>query len=359
MVRTVIVDDSRLMREMLRAALEKDSAIEVVGLAADPYEAREVIRSTDPDVVTLDIEMPRMGGLEFLEHMMRLRPVPVVMVAASTVIGAETTIRALELGAVDFIAKPSGRPDWDRFATAIRQKVLDAAGARLRGTNRPAAPVPQTAPQRAERTAAPLAPDSLSEALARCELIAIGASTGGVAAIHRLLDGAPRRAPPIVITQHMPPYFTARFAERLAAATGIDSAEAAHGEVLERGRIRIAPGDQHLRILRRAGRLVCALSSDPPAGGHRPSVDLLFDSVASAAEGRAVGIILTGMGKDGATGLLRMRDAGAFTVGEAEHSCVVYGMPKAAMQAGAVCQEMEIDQIAERLRCSLARKGAA
>jgi two-component system chemotaxis response regulator CheB len=354
MVRAVIVDDSRLMREMLRAALEADTGITVVGAAADPYEAREVIRSADPDVVTLDVEMPRMDGLEFLERMMRLRPVPVVMVAGSTVSGAENTMKALELGAVDFIAKPSGREDWDRFSRSIRRKVLDAAGARLRGPGGDQQPVlrPPLPP------AAQQAPDDLAEALARCELIAIGASTGGVAAIHRLLDGAPRNAPPMVITQHMPPMFTARFAERLASATGIDTAEASQGEVLQRGRIRIAPGDQHLRILRRSGRLVCALDGDPPVSGHRPSVDVLFESVASASESRAVGIILTGMGRDGATGLLSMRRAGALTLGEAEASCVVYGMPKAAMQAGAVSRELEIDQIAARLRCPAAGRRA-
>jgi two-component system chemotaxis response regulator CheB len=347
MIRAVIVDQSRLMREMLHGALEADGTIQVVGVAADPNEARSLIRNTNPDVVTLDVEMPQMDGLEFLENMMRLRPVPVVMVASRTVMGAENTLRALELGAVEFIAKPVGRAGWNHFAEAIRRKVRDAAGARTAASSRPGLASMQALP------------GPLANALGRYEVIAIGASTGGVAAIHRLLVSVPPSAPPIVIAQHMPPYFTARFAERLAGATMLECAEAAQGDLLGRGQIRIAPGDRHLRVVREAGRLACELGDDPTVSGHRPSVDLLFDSVAAAAGRRALGIILTGMGKDGAKGLLRMREAGAVTVAEAERSCVVYGMPKAAKELGAVCLEAGLDEIVEQLHGPTASTGVA
>jgi two-component system chemotaxis response regulator CheB len=362
-VRVVVVDDSLLMRELLQAALIETGDITVVGTAANPYTAREVIRATDPDVVTLDVEMPSMGGLEFLRRIMKLRPMPVVMVAGSTTSGAETTLTALEIGAVDFVAKPSGRTGWDDFAATVRYKVREAANIRF---DRPAPPAttPACAPAAAPAAPAPVDQQPVARrgarpaALPPCDLIAIGASTGGVTAINRLLARMPGPArlgaPPLVIAQHMPQGFTARFAERLARTTGLDVAEATDREVLRRGMVRIAPGDRHLRVARKSDRLICRLGDDAPVGRHRPSVDVLFTSVATALGKRAVGVILTGMGSDGAKGLLRMRAAGAHTLGEAESSCTVYGMPKAAMRLGAVAEELEIDGLAERLRSPFA-----
>jgi two-component system chemotaxis response regulator CheB len=367
-----VVDDSLLMRELLQSALIETGDITVVGTAANPQTAREVIRATDPDVVTLDVEMPSMGGLEFLRRIMKLRPMPVVMVAGRTAAGAETTLTALEIGAVDFVAKPRGRAGWEDFAAAVRAKVREAANVRfdrpaVRARAAASAAAAPAAPPAAARSA-PAAPRSRSgprrwgparPSLAAAadlppyDLIAIGASTGGVAAINRLLAGRPGPAlpgaPPVVIVQHMPRGFTARFAERLARSTGLDVAEAADREVLASGKIRIAPGDLHLRVVRRGGRLICRLGDDAPVASHRPSVDVLFASVAAALGERAAGVILTGMGSDGARGLLEMRAAGAHTFGEAERSCIVYGMPRAAMRLGAVAEEQRIDALAQRL----------
>lgn len=334
-VRVVVVDDSLLMREMLQSALTEAGGIAVVGTAADPHEARAVIHATGPDVVTLNVEMPGMGGLEFLRRIMDLRPMPVVMVAGRTTSGAETTLAALEIGAVDFVSKPGGPAGWADFAAEVRDKVRGAAGVRF---DRPAT----TAATASGRPPAMVVPNF--------GLIAVGASTGGVAAINRLVSRLPAGAPPVIIAQHMPPGFTARFAARLARTTGLDVAEASDREGLRKGTIRLAPGGRHLRVSRQSGRLVCRIGDDAPARGHRPAVDVLFASVALTLGERALGVILTGMGSDGAQGLKKMRAAGAHTIGEAEASCIVYGMPGAAMRLGAVAEELEIDALATRLR---------
>lgn len=341
-IRVVVVDDSRLMREMLQSALTEAGDIIVVGAAADPHEAREIIRATNPDVITLDVEMPSMGGIEFLRRIMALRPMPVVMVSGSTSLGAETTLTALEIGAVDFAAKPSGRADWANFAATVRYKVREAANVRFNG---PAAP--STAPAAPAATVLAHRPNI---ATPQFDLIAVGASTGGVTAINRLLARLPGSAPPLVIAQHMPAGFTARFAERLARTTGLDVAEAADREVLRNGMVRIAPGDRHLRMTRQGDPLTCLVSEGPLVGGHRPSIDVLFTSVAAVLRKRALGVILTGMGSNGAKGLMLMRAAGAHTLGEAEASCTIYGMPKAAMRLGAVAEELGVDSLAEILR---------
>ncbi|AWK87415.1 protein-glutamate methylesterase/protein-glutamine glutaminase [Azospirillum thermophilum] len=337
-IRVVVVDDSALMREMLRDMLSREAGIEVVGMARDPFEAREIIKATNPDVITLDVEMPRMDGLSFLEKIMTLRPTPVIMVSSLTREGSEATIRALELGAVDCVAKPGGSDGHGFEATAreLIDKIRVAATARL-AMRRP--PVP-----------AGLLPTP-RRAGSGTRLIAIGASTGGVERIRDVLTVMPADCPPIVVTQHMGPSYVPSFAARLDRLAAPSVQVATHGARPAQGLVLIAPGDRHLAIARDAHGFVCHIQDGPPVSGHRPSVDVLFGSVAKAAGASAVGVILSGMGRDGAIGLKAMRDAGAYTIGEQESSCVVYGMPRAAFEAGAVAVELPLAQIpAEILR---------
>jgi two-component system chemotaxis response regulator CheB len=330
MVRVLIVDDSATMRSLIATVLQRDPEIEVVGEAGDPLEAREAIKRLNPDVITLDVEMPNMNGIDFLEKIMRLRPMPVVMVSTLTVRGAEATMEALELGAIDCVAKPS-TGGLEGFAD-LPFKVKAAAKAKVRPLRQAGA----TPPTPLEHT-----PDD--------RLIAIGSSTGGVEALITVLTRFPANCPPTVITQHMPATFTRSFSERLDRLCAPKVAEAHDGAVLENGRIYIAPGgEKHLEI-GGSGTLRCRLSDGPAVNGHRPSVDVLFRSVARAAGRRAVGAILTGMGRDGAEGLLAMRRAGARTFGQDEASSVVYGMPKAAFELGAVERQAPLDRIAAEL----------
>lgn len=337
-IRVVIVDDSALMREMLKDIVSQEPGMEVAGVARDAYEAREIIKATNPDVITLDIEMPKMDGLAFLEKIMTLRPTPVIMVSSLTREGADATIRALELGAVDCVAKPGGSEGLGFEATAreLVDKVRMAAGARL-SMRRPVQPAGTLPVPR--------------KAGSGTRLIAIGASTGGVERIRDVLAAMPAGCPPIVVTQHMGPNYVASFAARLDRLSAPSVQLASHGARLAQGVVHIAPGDRHLSVARDSQGFVCHLTDAPPVSGHRPSVDVLFGSVAKAAGAHAVGVILSGMGRDGATGLLAMRRAGAFTIGEQESSCVVYGMPRAAFEAGAVAVELPLSQIpAEMLR---------
>jgi two-component system chemotaxis response regulator CheB len=329
MIRVLIVDDSATMRGIIRATLQRDPEIEVVGEAADPIQARQEIKALNPDVITLDVEMPNMTGLDFLERLMRLRPMPVVMVSTLTSRGAEETLRALELGAVDCVAKPvtAGPNAFDELAI----KVKSAAGARVR----PLAPQP---PQSETFAFTP-----------NGRIVAIGSSTGGVEALITLLSGFPKNCPPTVITQHMPATFTRSFAERLDRVTPPSVKEAADGDILKPGHIYLAPGGAtHLEITGTA-TYRCRLSATDLVNGHRPSVDVLFNSVAKAAKDTAIGVILTGMGRDGAAGLLAMRNAGAATFGQNEATCVVYGMPKAAMETGAVQRQLPIERMASQI----------
>ena len=350
-ISVVVVDDSLLMRMMVRDALEKDGDIRVTGLARDTAEGRSLIKQCNPDVVTLDVEMPGMNGLEFLDKIMTLRPMPVIMVSSLTAQGADATLSALEIGAVDVAQKPVGRAEADRFGAILRDKVRMAAKAtaRRRGMDaRPAAPM-----HRPAAAAQPPAPANNAGPWRR-QLIAIGASTGGVAALSRLLAGIPPDSPPIVITQHMPANYTARFASRLGEQLGRDVSEARDGETIGPGAIRIAPGDQHLEVSRAGGHVLCTLNDGPPVSGHRPSVDVLFHSVAKAFGASAVGAILTGMGRDGAIGMREMRRAGAHCLGQGPESCVVYGMPKAAREIGALNETRELDALPSRI-CIAAR----
>ena len=333
-IRVLVVDDSATMRSLITAALNRDPEIEVVGGAGDPFEARGMIKALNPDVVTLDIEMPNMNGIEFLEKIMRLRPMPVVMVSTLTQAGAEMTLRALELGAVDCVGKPADATGTQEALAEIVTKVKIAARASVR-TNAGAAPA--------------AAPTRRKDFMPSGDIVAIGSSTGGVEALLSILTLFPETCPPTVITQHMPATFTASFAARLDRASGAKVQEAVDGALLEPGKVYVAPGGvAHLEVVRSAG-LRCRLVQGDPVSGHRPSVDVLFNSVANAVGDKAVGAILTGMGRDGAQGLLAMRKAGARTLGQDEASCVVYGMPRSAFEIGAVEKQVSLSHMGQSI----------
>jgi two-component system chemotaxis response regulator CheB len=330
MIKVLIVDDSALIRSVMREIVSSQPDMEVVGVAPDPIAARDLIKRTNPDVVTLDIEMPKMDGLDFLEKLMRLRPTPVVMVSSLTERGSEITLRALELGAIDFVTKPklsiqSGMRD---YAETIAEKIRTAAAAQLNQ------PPPRTVlPDSATGEVLP----ELRNPLASSEkLIIIGASTGGTATIRDFLLQMPTDCPGILITQHMPEGFTRSFARRLNEICAISVCEATTGERIVPGHAYIAPGNWHLTLARSGADYITRLDQADPVNRHRPSVDVLFHSAAKHAGRNAVGVIMTGMGKDGAAGMLAMRKAGAYNFAQDEASCVVFGMPREAIAIGAV-----------------------
>jgi two-component system chemotaxis response regulator CheB len=342
-VRVLIVDDSALMRKLLTSVLSADEGIEVVGAAPDPFAAREQIKALNPDVVTLDIEMPHMNGLDFLRKIMELRPTPVVMISTLTQAGADTTLEALEIGAVDFVAKPADASAVLQLGSELIPKIKAAAHTRLRRRT--------PAPQRVRRALG--GASSTSD-----KLIAIGASTGGVEALKAVLMLFPEDTPPVVIAQHMPERFTAAFARRLDGECRMRVHEAAHDQPIERGNVYIAPGGHHLEVARRGSGLVCTLNGGPLVSGHRPSVDALFNSVARVVAPRAVGAILTGMGRDGASGLLAMRKAGCATFGQDEGTALIYGMPRVAFEIGAVESQHGLFDISEAIHNACAGKSA-
>lgn len=340
--RVLVVDDSPTMRGLITAVLNQDPDVNVIGQAGDAMEARAAIKQLNPDVVTLDIEMPNMNGLEFLEKIMKLRPMPVIMVSTMTHRGAEATLAALEIGAFDCVAKP--QPGEARPFGELADKVKAAARSQHRYHG-----APQVQPA---ATATPAADFRVGR-----KIVAIGSSTGGVEALIAVLQKFPRNCPPTVITQHMPPTFTKSFAERLNRLCAPVVEEATDGARLEIGKIYLAPGgERHLQVSN-ASAPCCRLVERPPVNGHRPSVDVLFDSVAELAGRNAVGVILTGMGRDGASGLLKMRHAGARTIGQNEKTCVVYGMPRVAYELGAVEHQLPLTSIGEEiLKLTAARK---
>ena len=341
-IKVLIVDDSALMRAMLSEIIGGAPDLEVVGTAPDPIAAREMIKALNPDVVTLDVEMPKMDGLEFLSRLMKLRPMPVVMISSLTEHGSEVTLQALELGAVDYVAKPRAESVslLQNYAEEIRDKIRAAHSAQLR---RRAAP-----PVRSEAPLAGVASRILNE-----RLIAIGASTGGTEAIKEVLVRLPAEVPGIVMVQHMPETFTPSFARRLDSLGRIRVVEAQGGERIQPGHAYLAPGHSHLTVRRSGGGWVTELSKAEPVNRHRPAVDVLFDSVAKEAGKQAIGVILTGMGKDGAQGMLAMRQAGAWNIGQDQESCVVYGMPREAALVGAVDEVVGLNNVAARILARL------
>jgi two-component system chemotaxis response regulator CheB len=345
--RVLVIDDSALMRGMLAEMINAAPDAEVVGLAPDAATAREMIKALNPDVLTLDVHMPKMDGLEFLEHLMRLRPMPVVMVSSFTEAGSETTLRALELGAVDYIGKPRAvsASSLEEYAEELVDKIRAAKSARLRRTpiTRPGT-TPATPPMTKSPAATPLARPATSG-----KIIFLGASTGGTEAIKDFLLAIPADCPPILIVQHMPESFTASFARRLDGLCAPRVVESQGNEKVESGTVYIAPGHSHMQIKRAGTGYVTELLSTAPVNRHRPSVDVLFDSAAALIGRQAVGVILTGMGKDGAQGLLKMRQAGARTFGQDEASCVVYGMPREAFLVGAVEEQYPLEDIGKRV----------
>lgn len=345
-LKVIVIDDSALVRQLLTEILNSDEAIQVVATAADPYQAREKIKLHNPDVLTLDVEMPRMDGLTFLRNLMRLRPMPVVMVSTLTEKGAEVTLEALSLGAFDFVAKPklylSGQ--LEDYAQEIISKVKAAA----------AMPMPVMTPRlsRAGKQK-PSTPDLITTtAGASCaphKIIAIGASTGGTEAIKTVLCSLPTSTLAVVVTQHIPAAFSAAFAKRLNGLTPLQVCQAEDGQQVLAGHVYIAPGDKHLLLHRNGKHYYCRLDDGPPVSRHKPSVDVLFHSVAEHAGPNAIGILLTGMGDDGARGMLAMKQAGADNIVQDEKSSVVWGMPGSALKLGAARRSLPLAGIAEEI----------
>ncbi|MCX4193874.1 protein-glutamate methylesterase/protein-glutamine glutaminase [Methylophaga sp. OBS1] len=350
-LKVIVIDDSALIRQLLTEILNSDEAIQVVATASDPYQAREKIKLHNPDVLTLDVEMPRMDGLTFLRNLMRLRPMPVVMVSTLTEKGAEVTLEALSLGAFDFVAKPklylSGQ--LEDYAQEIISKVKAAA----------AMPVPVMTP-RPSRTAKqkPSTPDLITTtaSISSPKIIAIGASTGGTEAIKTVLCSLPPSAPAVLITQHIPAAFSAAFAKRLNGLSQLQVCQAEDGQQVLAGHVYIAPGDKHLLLHRNGKHYYCRLDDGPPVSRHKPSVDVLFHSVAEHAGPRAIGILLTGMGEDGARGMLAMKQAGAHNIVQDEKSSVVWGMPGSAFKLGAARRSLPLAEIAKEI-LKLSRQG--
>jgi len=342
-ISVLVIDDSALIRRILAEIINAQPDMSVAGAAPDPLVAREMIRSLAPDVLTLDVEMPKMDGLDFLERLMRLRPMPVLMVSTLTERGSEVTLRALELGAVDFVAKPkvdisSGMAE---YADEITAKIRAAAQARVKRL-----PALQAAPRLTADAVLP----ALSNRIASTEkLIIIGASTGGTEAIKAVLMKMPPDCPGILVTQHMPEAFTKSFADRLNHLCRIMVKEAEDGERVLPGHAYVAPGHSHLLLRRSGANYVTGLSRAAPVNRHRPSVDVLFRSAANYAGNNAIGVILTGMGRDGAAGMLEMKGAGAYNLAQDEATCVVFGMPKEAIAVGAVDETVPLQVMAQRV----------
>ncbi|TMP45827.1 chemotaxis response regulator protein-glutamate methylesterase [Pseudoalteromonas citrea] len=342
MIKVLVIDDSPLIRGILTEVLQQARDITVVGCAEDPYQAREMIKTLNPDVLTLDIEMPKMDGLSFLRNLMRLRPMPVVMISTLTQQGSPATLEALEIGAIDFIAKPTVNvaDQLQAYAYMLQEKIRVASQARIRAF-KPAVNASSQIQGEAEQ-------------FDRNAIIAIGASTGGTEAIKEVLMTFPKHAPPTVITQHIPPVFSASFAQRMDRCCIVAVKEAEHGDVLASGQVFIAPGDKHLKIVKRGSLTVCELDDTAPVNRHKPAVDVLFDSLVPMAKSVSA-VLLTGMGSDGAKGMLKLRQSGAKTAAQDEKSCVVWGMPRAAVQLDAAQKVIPLSKVTQTLLSSVAK----
>ena len=345
-IRVLVVDDSALIRQMLTEMLQQDPLIEVVGAAQDPFMAREKIKQLNPDVLTLDVEMPKMDGVTFLRNLMRLRPMPVVMVSTLTQKGSEITLDALELGAVDFVSKPTVdiAHAFGDYAEEIIAKIKVAANARVR----------ELKPLSRKRNADAVLPPVRSGHFKTTDrVIAVGASTGGTEAIREVLEKMPADSPAIVISQHIPAAFSKSFAERMNRCSQMIVTEAKDGEQIVPGHVYIAPGDSHLLVVRDGARYRCRLSDGPAVNRHRPSVDVMFRSVAQNVGPNAVAVLLTGMGKDGAQGMKEMKEAGASTIVQDEKTSVVWGMPGEAVSLGCVDQLVPLSSISLKINQAL------
>ena len=362
-IRVIVVDDSALVRSLLAEIINRQPDMECIGAANDPLVAREMIRELNPDVITLDVEMPRMDGIDFLGRLMRLRPMPVVMISTLTEHGADVTLRALELGAVDFVSKPRiGLVNGlNELATQIVDKVRVAALARVRRLL-PVAPAAGAGSRAAGRAAlspftalspAPPPAPALLGAGATEKLVCIGASTGGTEAIREILQRLPADMPAVVITQHMPPGFTTSFAARLNSLCQLTVKEAVHGERILPGHAYIAPGGRQFSIGRSGANYVAVVEDSPPVNRHRPSVEVLFKSAAAVAGRNAYAIMLTGMGNDGAAAMREMKDAGSYNYVQDEASCIVFGMPREAIAHGAAHEVLPLNAIAPALLAQL------
>jgi len=351
-IKVLVIDDSALIRSVMKEIINREADMECVGAAPDPLVAREMIRTLNPDVLTLDVEMPRMDGLDFLERLMRLRPMPVVMVSTLTESGSDITFRALELGAVDFVSKPKLdiARGMEEYAVQITDKLRAAAQARVHKI-----PFAQVVQERFSADA--ILPSVAGHLFSTEQLIVIGASTGGTEAIKEILTKLPADAPGVLVTQHMPEHFTKSFADRLNTLCRISVKEAEQNERILPGYAYIAPGHSHLLIKRSGTNYMTQLDQGELVNRHRPSVDVLFRSAANVAGANALGVILTGMGRDGVQGLLEMKQAGSYTIAQDEASCVVFGMPKEAIAAGGACEVLPLQNIARRTMEYLESRG--
>jgi two-component system chemotaxis response regulator CheB len=359
-IKVLVVDDSAVVRRLLSEAINREPDMEVVGAAPDPFVARDQLLSLNPDVITLDIEMPRMDGLTFLTKIMQYRPIPVIVISSVGQSTCDIAVEAMRRGAVEVLAKPSGPYSVGDIGRILAEKVRAASLARVRQVapqvavgGGPGVPVPlKTAP-----VAAPAQPQQVQSGFAPGALIAIGASTGGTQAIESVLLGMPPTAPAIVITQHIPPVFSASFASRLNALCRIEVKEAQDGDIVAPGRALVAPGDFHMMVKRTDGILRVVVRTGPRVHYQRPAVDVLFRSVAELKTRNIAGVLLTGMGSDGADGLLRMRESGAYTIAQDEASCVVFGMPKVAIEMNAAVQVLGLEKIAGAVLAQLSVRG--
>ncbi len=364
-IRVLVIDDSALIRKILTEVLSSSPDIEVVGAAADPLIAREMIKQLHPDVLTLDIEMPHMDGITFLSNLMRLRPTPVVMISTLTEHGAEATLNALSLGAVDFIAKPKVDVvnTLNEYADEIISKVIVAAQAKVGNVyNRvakpksPAAPVTEISEKHSVDVILKAAPVKTHISPTN-KIIALGASTGGTEAIKSVVKGFPSDTPPILITQHLPAAFSESFVRHIDLVTEMSACIPKHGQTVESGNIYLSPGDKHMLVIREGGKYIIHLSDGLPVNRHKPAVDVLFRSVAQCAGANAIGVLLTGMGADGAMGMKEMHDAGAKTVIQDEQSSVVWGMPGAAFKLGCTDYVVSLDEVSHKV-LSLVKPGS-